>query len=208
MALRFLPKGFNFINLFDKQVDIAVNAAQCFREIVSKGAVDEVSLKRIQDLEHQGDEALHTIIDQLNKTFITPFDREDIHELTEELDNITDMLNTIVKRLRIYKITAVNQNLVEFSSVIKESVHAVASVVKGLHNIKNSKYIQEVCVEINRLENVGDSMKDKMLTELFETTKDPIEVIKWKEIYEYSETVLDICEDVANVVSSILVKQA
>ena len=92
--------------------------------------------------------------------------------------------------------------------MIKESVDAVSRAVKGLRNMRNSKSIQEACVEINRLENVGDSMRDSMLAELFEKCKDPITVIKLKEIYQDAETVLDICEDVAHVVESILVKQA
>jgi uncharacterized protein Yka (UPF0111/DUF47 family) len=144
----------------------------------------------------------------LNKTFITPFDREDIHALTKEPDDIIDMLNTIISRLRIYKVTGVNENLVEFACVIDDSVNAVARAVKGMRNMKNYEVISEACVEINRLENVGDSMRDAVLGELFENENNPIEVIKWKEIYQDAETVLDICEDVAHVVSSILVKQA
>jgi hypothetical protein len=208
MAFKFLPKGFNFFDLFEKQVDCAVNSAHCFSELVSKGTLDVDSIKEIQDLEHQGDEAAHTIIKQLNKTFITPFDREDIHELTKQLDDVTDMINNIARRLLVFKLIGVDKKLVEFASVIEESTHAVALAVKGLRNMKNSKSIQEACVEVNRLENVGDTMRDAALAELFETATDPIAVIKWKEIYQYAETVLDICEDVAHVVESIIVKQA
>lgn len=208
MILKFLPNEFNFFDLFAEQADHAVEAANLFKELVSKGAIEEASLKKIQDIEHQGDEATHAIIEQLNKTFITPFDREDIHALTKELDDVIDMINTIVSRLKIYKISHVDKHLVEFASVIQESVCAVAHAVKGLRNLKNSKSIIESFVEVNRLENVGDSMRDSVLAELFENEKDPIAVIKWKEIYQDAETVLDICEDVAHVVESILVKQA
>ncbi|MEK7395558.1 MAG: DUF47 family protein [Candidatus Poribacteria bacterium] len=208
MAFKFLPKGFNFLELFEKQVDCAVEASRYFSMLVSKITLDDTYVKKMQELEHQGDEAAHEIIEHLNKTFITPFDREDIHELTKELDNITDMIYNIARRLAIYRFNEVNETLVNFASVIEKSVQEVASVVKGLNNLKNSKSIQESCVEINRLENVGDTMRDSALAELFDTIKDPILVIKWKEIYEFAETVLDICEDVANVVESILVKQA
>jgi len=208
MAFNFLPKNFNFFDLFEKQVGCAVDAARCFKELTLKGIVDEAAFKKIRDIEHQGDDVAHTIIEQLNKTFITPFDREDIYALTKELDDVIDMINTIVGRLKIYKITAVNKNLVEFSSVIEESVSAVARAVKGMRDMKNLKAVSQACVEVNRLENVGDSMRDEVLAELFETEKDPITVIKWKEIYQDAETVLDICEDVAHVVESILVKQA
>jgi uncharacterized protein len=208
MFSRFLPKGFNFFDLFDKQVEYAVSAADYFQVLMSKGGVSEQSLKKMEDIEHQGDEVSHDIFEHLNKTFITPFDREDIHALAKELDNITDMINTIVSRLWIYKLTSREENLVKFACVINESVNAVARAVRGLRNMKNSKSIQEACVEINRLENVGDSMRDAMLAELFEKAKDPITVIKLKEVYQDAETVLDICEDVTHVVGAIILKQA
>ena len=208
MLLSFFPKEFNFFTLLDEQAEYAVAAAKHFKELVAKGSVTEADLEKMQNIEHQGDEAAHTILDQLNKIFITPFDREDIHALAKELDDVTDMINTIASRMMVYDLRGVNKNLVAFASVIEESVLTLACVVKGLQHLKNSKFVMESCVEINRLENVGDSMRDKVLAELFETEKNPIAVIKWKEIYEDAETVLDICEDVAHVVQSILMKQA
>jgi uncharacterized protein Yka (UPF0111/DUF47 family) len=118
------------------------------------------------------------------------------------------MINNILNRLRVYNIVAVDRNLVEFSVVIEQSVRAVARAVGGLRHIKNSQAVFEACVEINRLENVGDTMRDRALSELFVNAKDPIMVIKWKDIYQDAETVLDVCEDVAHVVDSIMVKQA
>lgn len=208
MFFNLIPKEFNFFDLFEKQVSYAVEAAVVFKELAAKGKIEEKDIEKVRLIEHQGDEVAHTIIDQLNKTFITPFDREDIHALAKELDDVIDMINTIVSRMMVYKITSVNKNLTDFAATIEESVRAVACMVKAMHNMKNFKAISESCVEINRLENVGDTMRDKVLAELFETEKDPIAVIKWKEIYQDSETVLDICEDVAHVVSSIMVKQA
>ena len=208
MLFRFIPREFNFFDLFDKQVGYAVEAADYFKELTAKGAISEEALKKMEDIEHQGDEVAHDIIEHLNKTFITPFDREDIHALAKQLDDVIDMINTIVSRLRIYKLTSVDKNLINFASVISESVNAVAGAVKGLRHMKNSKIIQDLCVEINRLENVGDEMRDTVLAELFEKCKDPISVIKLKEIYQDSETVLDVCEDVTHVVGAILLKQA
>ena len=208
MIFKFFPREFNFFDLFEKQVSCAVEAARFFKEVVSQGCVSEDTLSKMAAIEHQGDDVAHTIIAQLNKTFITPFDREDIHSLTKELDDVVDMLNTIVSRLRIYNITGVDKNLVEFAVVIEQSVQAVARAVGGLRHIKNVRVVFDACVEVNRLENVGDTMRDRVLVELFATVKDPIAVIKWKDIYEDAETVLDVCEDVANVVDSIMVKQA
>lgn len=208
MIFKFFPKEFNFFDLFEEQAGYAVNAAKCFKEITLSGKVDEPVVAKIKDIEHQGDDAAHKIIDQLNKTFITPFDREDIHRLAKELDDVIDMINTIVSRMNIYKLTGINKDLIEFASVIEDSVTALARAVRGMRDKKFFNLVSEACVEINRLENVGDAMRDEVLAELFEKEKDPIMVIKWKEIYQDAETILDICEDVAHVVDSILVKQA
>jgi len=208
LLVRFFPREFNFFDAFDNHVALAVEAAVFFRGLVERGEVDEVALGKMQTIEHQADETTHIIIEQLNKTFITPFDREDIHALAKQLDDVVDMVATIVNRMKVYKLKEPNKNLIEFAKVIEESVRAMAAAVQGLRNVKNSKAIGRCCVEINTLENVGDSMRDRVLAELFETEPNPVNVIKWKEIYENAETILDICEDVANVVESIVVKQA
>jgi uncharacterized protein len=208
MFFKFLPKEFDFFEIYSQHADHAVDAAKLLKEIASKGEINEAYISKMQHIEHLGDDSAHTIIDNLNKTFITPFDREDILSLAKELDDIIDMINTIVRRIYVYKLKGVNPNLVEFSLVIEDSVNAVAIAVKGLKNIKDPSPIKKACVEINRLENVGDSMRDKILSDLFENQKDPITLIKLKEIYQDAETILDICEDVAHVVESILVKQA
>jgi predicted phosphate transport protein (TIGR00153 family) len=208
MAFRFFPKSVDFFGLFEKQVAHAVEASRIFKEVASCGLVSEDTLSRMAAVEHQGDEVAHAIIDQLNKTFITPFDREDIHALAKQVDDITDMLNNITGRLKVYNITTVNGNLVEFAAVIEQSVQAVARAIGGLRHIKNGNVIFDACVEVNRLENVGDAMRDRALSELFAAAQDPIAVIKWKDIYTEAETVLDVCEDVAHVVDSIMVKQA
>ena len=208
MVFRLFPRSFNFFDLFEKQVSHAVEAACLLKEIVAGGSVSEDASSRMAAIEHLGDEVAHKIIDQLNKTFITPFDREDIHALASQLDDITDMVNNILNRLRVYNITAVDKNLVEFSVIIEQSVRAVARAIGGLRNHKDGQVVFEACVEVNRLENVGDAMRDHALSELFASARDPISVIKWKDIYQEAETVLDVCEDVAHVVDSIMVKQA
>jgi predicted phosphate transport protein (TIGR00153 family) len=205
---KFLPRNFNFFDLFEKQAGYAQSAADYFKELAAKNEVDVVALDKMRRIEHQADEAAHDIIAQLNKTFITPFDREDIYDLTTELDDIVDMINTIASRMMIYKLKGQDKNLVRFAAVIQESVKGVVCAVKGMRNDKTRKSIAAACVEINRLENVGDAMRDEVLAELFETEKDPIKVIKLKEIYQDAETVLDVCEDVAHVIDSIIVKQA
>ncbi len=205
---KFLPKEFNFFDLFDKQVQHAIEASIFFKELVSKNGVNDLVVQRMRDIEHQGDDVAHEIIDRLNKTFITPIDREDIHKLTVQIDDIIDMIYTIVNRLRIYKIHDTDKHLIEFSVMIEKSVRAVAAAVRALRNLKNLDVIRQACVEVNRLENEGDTLRDIVLVEIFEKKNDPIAIIKWKEIYQDAETLLDICEDVAHIVESIIVKQA
>ena len=210
MVFKFLlPKEFSFFDLFDKQADLAIEAAMHFSKHMADLKVNDAEVEKMKEIEHQGDEVIYQIMDHLNKTFITPFDREDIHSLAKELDDIIDMLYTITKRLRVYKILSPGRNLTEFARVIEMSVKGVAQAIKGLRNMKNSKAILKACVEVNNLENLGDKMRDDMLGDLFEKyASDPIAVIKWKEIYQDAETVLDVCEDAVHVVESILVKQA
>jgi predicted phosphate transport protein (TIGR00153 family) len=208
MILGFFIKQYNFFDLFEEQVSHAVEAARFFKEVVAQDHVSGAMLSQMAQIEHQGDNTAHTIIERLNKTFITPFDRQDIHALAMELDDITDMIHNIVSRLAVYHITGADENLVEFATVIEQSVRAVATAVKGLRHIKNVHMVFDACLEVNRLENVGDTMRDQVLAELFATTKDPIAVLKWQDIYQDAETMLDVCEDVVHVVDSIMVKQA
>jgi len=208
MKFRFLPKGFDFFGLFDKQANYAVDAAKLFTELVLRGVFDSEAIQRMREIEHLADDVTHDIMKNLNQTFITPFDREDIHALASELDSVIDMIYTIVNRMSVYKISGVNQDLVQFANVIERSVRTLANAVKGLSNTKNYESTMEACIEVNRLENIGDTMRDTILGNLFENVHDPMYLIKWKEIFQFAENVLDICEDVANVVESIVVKQA
>ncbi len=208
MGFSFLPKDQNFFVLFSKQAGFVVSAATLFVEITSKGVYDDEAVRKMRNLEHQADEVTHEIIERLNKTFITPFDREDIYTLTKELDSVIDMLYTITNRMKVYNINEANHDLIEFSAVIEKSVRALTTAIEGLKDTKHPKIALDSCIEVNRLENIGDNMRDAILAKLFETAQDPVYLIKWKEIYQFAETVLDICEDVAHVVESIIVKQA
>jgi uncharacterized protein len=208
MIFSYFQRKFNFFDRFDEQIGHAVEAACFFKEVVTRNRVSDEMLSRMSLIEHQGDNVAHTILSQLNRTFITPFDREDIHALSLEIDDITDMINNIVRRLRVYGITGVDKNMVEFGEVIEQSVQAVATAVRGLRHSKNVRVVSDACAEVNRLENVGDMMRDRVLMELFAGTADPIIVLKWKDIYQDAETVLDVCEDVVHVVDTIMVKQA
>ncbi len=208
MGFSFLPKDHNFFALFNKQAQYAVDASALFAEMAAQGTFDTETVQRMRDIEHNADEVAHEIMNRLNKTFITPFDREDIHALACALDDVIDMVYTISNRMRVYKVVERDSDLMEFSAIIEQSVRALALAVEGLLDTKHPETTLKSCIEVNRLENVGDTMRDAILTKLFETAHDPIYLIKWKEIYQFAENVLDICEDVAHIVESIIVKQA
>jgi predicted phosphate transport protein (TIGR00153 family) len=208
MGFSFLPKESNLFVLFKKQAQFAVDAAGLFAQMTAKGTFDNETVQRMRDIEHNADDVAHDIMDRLNKTFITPFDREDIHALACEMDDVIDMIYTIANRMKVYKIDRIDADLVEFSTVIEKSVQALSKAIEGLSDTKRPQASLDACIEVNRLENIGDTMRDAILAKLFETVQDPIFLIKWKEIYQFAETVLDICEDVAHIVESIIVKQA
>jgi predicted phosphate transport protein (TIGR00153 family) len=208
MEFSLIPKEIQFFDLFDKQSAVIKNAAKCFKDLAISGTFDDAGIERMKDIEHQCDEITHDIIDKLNRCFITPFDREDIYELAHELDDLVDMLYSVSKRMRLYKVSGVRPEMVKFAELIEQSANCLGKALNGLRNSKHHKPILVCCIEINRLENEGDHLRDHVIGELFEKEKDVMTVIKLKEIFEGVETCLDIIEDTGNIIESILVKNA
>ncbi len=205
--MAIIPRETKFFDMIQEEVEIIGNAAKYLKELIEKEDFSEESIKRIKEMEQKCDTVSHEIIDILNETFITPIDREDIHKIVNEVDDIMDLINVVANRLYIYKIKNIKHTyLPEFIENMVEAVTAVKNTIISLKEIKKTRRILEYCIEINRLENSGDSIREKAIKELFENEKDPIQVIKWKEIYEVSETVLDACEKVARTIEEVLVK--
>ncbi|MGC9070328.1 MAG: DUF47 domain-containing protein [Elusimicrobiales bacterium] len=203
-----IPKETRFFDMLCEEVEVITKAVDYFKKnIVDSENISEESIKRIKDFEHECDTICHEIIDKLNETFITPIDREDIHKLANEIDDVMDLINVVANRINIYHIKKVKGTyLDEFVNDILESVNAMNTAIKNLADLKKPRRILEYCIEINRLENSGDSLREKAIKELFEKEKDPINIIKWKEIYEVAETVLDACEKVARIIEEVIVK--
>lgn len=204
----FIPRETKFFEMLSEQVSVIAKATEFLKkEIIEKENISEENIKKVKDFEHECDTIAHEIIDKLNETFITPIDREDIHKLANEIDNVMDLINVVANRLFIYNIKNTKGTyLNEFVNDISESVSAMSMAIKNLSDIKKTRRILEYCIEINRLENSGDSLREKAIKELFEREKDPINIIKWKEIYEVAETVLDSCENVAKTIEEVIVK--
>jgi uncharacterized protein len=208
MAFPFIPKETKFFDMFDQQVDKIMEVTLYFKEVINKGKCGDEEIRRLRDYEHSCDSMTYEIIDKLNQTFITPFDREDIHSLAHEIDKIVDMIYNIAKRLKLYKFKTKDPDVIQFIDLIEESVMHLCLGIKGLRNMKNASAIRTAFIKVNQLENSGDMLRDVVIEKLFSKTKDAIKIIQSKEIYEGLETVLDICEDIAKLADSILVKQA
>lgn len=205
--MSLIPKEMRFFDMMGEQIEIIKKSINYLKEIINKEDFSEESVKKVKDFETKCDALSHEIIDKLNETFITPIDREDIHTLVNEIDDIMDLINVVANRLYIYKIQSVKGTyLPEFVENIVEAINALDMAIKNLKNIKKTRRILEYCIEINRLENSGDSIREKAIMDLFEKETDVLKIIKWKEIYEVSETVLDACEKVAKTIEEVLVK--
>lgn len=202
----FLPKEVKFFDLFDKQAENIVAAADFYKELVDNASFTPENVRAMHEKEHYGDELTHVTINTLNETFITPFDREDILELANKLDDIIDAIYLLTNRFHLYKITKPTDYSKRLANTIAQTAKALQKTLATLRSNKKMKETLTQCVEINRLENEGDVLRDEAITYLFENEKDPVMIIKQKELYELAEVITDYCEHVANLVESILVK--
>jgi len=203
--LRFLPREGKFFDLF---IDMARNIEEASKELVELLRQYDNIPERVQglkDKEHLGDQMTHNLITRLNKTFITPIDREDIHELASKLDDVLDMIDAVASRMLIYKIDKPTDDAIRLAELIHS---AAQTLVRALGALEKHDHIIDHCIEINRLENEGDRVSRVAIARLFDDGKDPFYVIKWKEIYEVLEKAIDKCEDVANVIEGVVVKNA
>ena len=196
-----------FFRLFGEMTLYILEAAEHLGEMFRNpgGGQQQVLAGKIKDLEHKGDEATHHVIEELNKTFITPLDREDIHDLCLALDDVLDLIDGTAGRLVLFNISESIEGTLDMWQVLYSQAREIEAAVKQL---KNNGNVIERCIEINRLENDADRHFQFAIGKLFETVRDPIEVIKRKEIIETLEKATDMAEDVANVLETIVVKNA
>jgi predicted phosphate transport protein (TIGR00153 family) len=208
MAFNLLPKEEKFFKLFEAQAAYNTKAVKTFKELVKNWDERSSAFEVIREIEHEADITTHEIYDKLNRTFITPFDREDIHQLASEMDDIVDMVQSLCNRMHLYHIRNSTPDLVQLIDILDQATDAIRKAIGDLQDKDKTRRVLDYCIEINRLENTGDHARDMALSKLFEGQPDPIEVIKWKEIYELVEAAVDKCEDIANTIETILVKQA
>jgi uncharacterized protein len=201
-----IPREVRFFDLFEQQSRHIIKAAQLLHELVHHFPDARAKAHAIKEEEHQGDLITHEIVKRLNTTFITPLDREDIHDLGTRLDDVLDFIEAAAERLVVYRIKEPTSASRAMAEVIVQQTHAMDRAIRCLRTMDPG--FHEHAVEVNRLENSADNLLRDSLAALFEEQADPIEVIKWKEIYETMETVTDRCEDVVNVIEGIILKMA
>jgi predicted phosphate transport protein (TIGR00153 family) len=207
----FVPKDKKvFFPLFEQTANNAVTMANMLVELVNTDntATREDLFKQIDKLENKGDELTHRIFLELGKNFITPFDREDIHSLASAIDDVADNIQGAANRMNLYKIDDYNDHMRKLCNLVLQCSVELEKAVRELKDLKNVRHIADSCIRINSVENQADHVFDRAVADLFLYERDAIRLIKYKEIYSALETATDMCEDAANVMESILVKNA
>ena len=205
MAFRLIPREESFFDLFEQLSGIMLTAAGVLVEATARFEALPENAKKLERLEHDADQVTHEIMARLNRTFITPFDREDIHQLCTELDDVLDLMEAATERFILYKVSSMMPQAHHIAQVIQQQVQQVHQVIPKLRHLRH-EHVMQHCIEINRLENVGDRLLRDAIASLFNGTPDPITVIKWRGLYELLEAATDKCEDIANTVEAIVLK--
>jgi predicted phosphate transport protein (TIGR00153 family) len=204
--MRLLPREEKFFALFTKQVKIIEEAAKLLYDGVKSGNSHiATAASQIQELEHKGDEIIHDIFKRLNQTFITPLDPEDIHSLSSHLDDVLDGIEDAAHRIVSYRLEPIPPVVLKLAGIVYDMAKALSKAIEALNT---SKLILEHCIEINRLEDEADGVVRQAISDLFSNVTDPILLIKQKEIIEFLEYTTDRCEDVADVLQGVAVKNS
>ena len=202
---RLIPKEEKFFEMLHASAQNVVEGVKALKDLVQNYTDVGEKVRNIKQIEHQGDNITHGIMDKLNKTFVTPIDREDIHKLASELDDVLDAIEGIASRLYNFKIPQPTPECIRLVNIIYKAVEQIEKAVSDLAHFDN---LLPFCIEINRLENEADQISQQMVGQLLDEESDWRVAIKWKEIYARLETATDHCENIANVIEGIVVKSA
>ena len=203
---RMLPRKVCFFDYFEQLAVMIIQACEAFRDLTEGKADNVEQAGRIKDIEHQADNLTHKCIEEINKTFITPIDRVDIHSLIKRLDDIVDSVDACASRIMLYEITEMRPEALQLAEVLVKAAYELEVALKGLRNLKNAPVIEEKLIAIHQLENDGDTILRAALMRLFKEEDRAIQIIKWKEIFERLEKATDRCEDVANIIEKIVIE--
>ncbi len=203
LKFSFLPRDGQFFDLYNQMADEIRAAAKLLEEMLAGAGPDGRKADLIRDAEHRCDTLTHDAIQRLHRTFVTPFDREDLYALATSLDTVMDAIDHVATLLRLYGIQTIRPGARELAHIVSLSAESLHSALVAL---ASRKPVQPHAVEVNRLENEADREYQEAIRTLFETETDPIVIMKWKELYDVLEQVTDACEDVANVIEGVVVK--
>ena len=203
-----LPREEEFFGLFERHAALTVEGAKEMQRLVHGEQNIRTRAARIKEIEHETDVITHTCVERLHRTFITPFDRDDIHRLITRMDDVMDYIDSAAIAVVLYELTEMTSPARALADVLVRSTESVAVAVSGLKTVKQSKVILDACIEVNRLENEGDEILRNALADLFRGASDPLLVLKWKEVYEALENATDRCEDVANIIEGVVLEHA
>lgn len=208
LKFSLMPRGKIFFELFEESAGNMVKTALLMQDMVNSWDNLEGRAAQIDEHEHIGDTTTHKIIELLHRTFVTPFDREDMALLAHTLDDIVDFIHAAAVAIHIYKIDKPKPGAKELARIIVLAAQEVEVALRQLRNHPKLKKVLEHCIEINRLENAGDTVFRAAMAELFEDCENTADIIKWREILEHMESATDRCEDVANVLEGVALKHA
>ena len=207
MGFSLIPREEKFFDLFDQMAKALQDGAALFTNLCMNWDPNSPAIQKLRDLEHECDITTHEIMDKLNRTFVTPIDREDIHGLAKELDDVIDIIQAISERMVLFRIDRVREDLIELAKILEEAIANVTKAITSIRELNRPRRILDYCIEINRLENRADRTFEQAIAKLFNNDNEPIDIIKWKEIYDATESATDKCEDLANTIEGIVVKQ-
>ena len=208
MLGRFLPRETSFFDFFEQHAALTIEGAKEFLSLVTTGANIAAKCRRISDIEHETDTITHRCVEALHKTFITPIDRDSIHRLITKMDDVMDFVEAAAERLELYELVMMTNDVRDLADVLHRSATQVEAAMRGLRQLKDPQQTLKLCIDINRLENEADAILRRSVARLFKEEKDPITVIKWKEVYENLENASDRCEDVANIIEGVILEHS
>jgi predicted phosphate transport protein (TIGR00153 family) len=204
--INLLPKDTVFFDLFENLARHVVASAEHLRSLAKNFPNIAADIQRIREEEHAADNLAHTALDRLDRTFITPFDREDIHELVGELDDIIDAIDALAKRFPLFHIKAIDPQFFAQTNVLVAATKAVNDAVSRLRKSRKLSELSDKLIEIHSHESKGDDNHHAAMSTLFSGGTDTLEVLKWKELFDYIENAIDGCEDVGNTLERIVLK--
>lgn len=206
--LGLVPQSQRFFELFEEDAKNLLAGAKLLRELMDRYDQAPRLVKKLESLEHEGDRITHDLFAELNRTFVTPLDREDIHALAAAMDSVLDQMDAAADTMVLYGVDRPTDQAKLLTDIIVDSAEQLYQAVAVLRSRRNIREMLVYCVEINRLENEADEVRRQVLASLFREESDVIKIIKWKEIYELLEKATDCCEDVADVLQTIVLKYA